>query len=147
MASKETLDARIKVAQELSKLFNNPLFNKEFMLLTESDSRREYNSIIVAAPEEKIAPTLERFLKTNEPQASIASTVDGEVLIRVVSPVEESDVTLEIFDIYDDTTVYSWLNEENLHPEGIHVINGIKVKVSGNIYRKNIEKLCGFTDN
>lgn len=147
MTSKETLDARIKVAQEFSKLFANPLFNKEFMLLTDSDSNREYNSIIVAAPEEKIGPTLERFLKTNEPQASIASTVDGEVLIRVVSPVEESDSDLKIFDIYDDTTVYSWLSEENLHPEGIHVINGKKVKVSGNLYRKAIEKLCGFADN
>lgn len=146
MTSKETLDARIKVAQEFSKLFNNPLFNKEFLLLTESDNKREYNTVIVAAPEEKIAPTVERFLKTDEVQASIVSMVDGEILLRVISPATEDD-TAEVFDIYTDTTVYSWLNDENIHPEGIHVFNGCKVKVGGNIYRKNIEKLCGFADN
>lgn len=146
MASKETLDARTKVAQEFFKLCNNPLFNKEFLLLTESDNKREYNTVIVAAPEEKIAPTVERFLKTDEVQASIVSMVDGEILLRVISPATEDDMA-EVFDIYTDTTVYSWLNDENIHPEGIHVINGHKVKVSGNIYRKNIEKLCGFTDN
>lgn len=146
MASKETLDARIKVAQEFSKLFNNPLFNKEFLLVTESDSTKEYNTLIVAAPEEKIAPTVERFLKTDETQASIVSLVDGEISLRVIYPAKDSDPG-EIFGIYEDTTVYSWLDDENLHPEGIHVFNGKKIRVSGNIYRKNIEKLCGFTDN
>jgi hypothetical protein len=145
MTSKEVLDARMKVAQEFSKLFTNPLFNKEFLLLTENGATQEYNTIIVAAAEEKIAPTVQRFLKTGETQASIVSIVDGEVLLRVVSPVAEDDSS-EIFDIFTDTTVYSWLNDENLHPEGIHVIDGSKVHVGGNIYRKNIEKLCGFAD-
>lgn len=145
MASKEVLDARIKVAQEFSKLMNNPLFNKEFLLLTDNGASKEYNTIIVAAAEEKIAPTVQRFLKTGESQASIVSIVDDEVLLRVVTPVSDTDFG-ESFDIFTDTTVYSWLNDENLHPEGIHVIDGSKVHVGGNIYRKNIEKLCGFAD-
>lgn len=146
MTDKEVLDARIKVAQELFKLFNNPLFNKDFLLLPGNDTSKEYNTVIVAAPEEKIADTIERFLKTKETQASIASIVDGEVMLRVIYPADESSDG-ELFDIYNDTTVYSWLNDENIHPEGIHVFNGGKVKVSGNLYRKNIEKLCGFADN
>lgn len=146
MTNRDILNARIKVAQEFSKVFNNPLFHKEFLLLTENDKKREYNTVIVAASEEKIAPTIERFLKTDEVQASIVSIVDGEVLLRVISPAPDDD-TAEVFDIYTDTTVYSWLNDENLHPEGVHSINGHKVKVSGNIYRKNSEKIWGFTDN
>lgn len=146
MTSKETMDARIEVAQAFSKIFLNPLFHRDFLLLTETDLLKEYNTAIIAGSEEKIHHILDRFIKTGDTQASIVSLVDGEVMIRVVSLTEGCPES-ECFDIYSDTSVYSWLQDENLFPEGTYVVNGRKFLAGGNIYRKNIEKLCGFTDN
>jgi hypothetical protein len=147
MASKEDLDARMRAAQAFSHLFRNPLFHKNLLLVTETAESSEYTNVIVAGPAERIDHTVQRFVDSNELKASIASYADGEILLRVISRVLNPDPQIKIFDIYDDTTVFSWIEEENLHPAGIHVINGQSFMVGGNIYRENIEKLCGFTDN
>lgn len=147
MTSKETIQARIEAATTFMKLSQNPLFHKEFLLLTETDESKEYNPIIVAGPEERMDYTFQRFVDTGETQAAVVASIDGEATIRIISTVPENPGNLEIFDIYEDTTVYAWLTEENLYPEGIHVINGNKLLVSGDIYRKTIEKLVGFADN
>ena len=146
MTDKETLDARIDVARAFSGFFLNPLFHKEFLLKTETSLVKEYNNIIVAGPEEKIGYTLERFFNTGDAQASIVSLIDGEIMLRIVSLITDK-VDGDVFDIYSDTTVYSWLNDENMYPEGIHESNGRQYLVAGNFYRKSIEKICGFADN
>lgn len=147
MTSKETIQARIEAATAFSRLFQNALFHKEFLILTGTDTSKEYNAIIVAGPEERMGYTFQRFLDTGETQAAIVAAIDGEATLRIVSTVPENPGNIEVYDIYDDTTVYAWLTEENLYPEGIHVVNGNKFLVSGDIYRKTIEKLVGFADN
>lgn len=149
MISKEVLDARIDAAQKFAKLFLNPLFHKEFLLLPGNDSSHEYNNIIVAGPTEKINFTLKRFIAMGEKQASIVSVVNDEVLLRVVNLLEDDNHAFnsEAFDIHDEINVYEWLTEENLYPEGIHCFHGVRIMVSGDIYRKSIEKVFSFPGN
>ena len=147
MTSKEILDARVEAAQRFSKLFLNPLFHKEFLQISGNDDVNEYNTIIVAGPTEKITFTLKRFIDMGEKQACIVSVVHDEVLLRVVNILDDESSTADsdVFDIHDDINVYEWLTEENLYPEGIHCFHSNCVRVSGDMYRKTVEKVFSFT--